>query len=172
MANEKDRLVRDQPVEMPAEQGPLAPYHGEQPPAPAMVHRRHRYALRDRLSPTAKAQRSSTSPGAISSKPGLLLVHGNGAHAHWWDFVAPYLTDDYHVVAMTFSGMGDPGWRDELHDGNVRAGTARRLRRRRPLFKHGEKPIIVAHSFGGFVTILTGANMATASPASSSSTRR
>ena len=47
-----------------------------------------------------------------ASKPGLLLVHGNGAHAHWFDFIAPYLTHDYHVVAMTLSGMGDSGWHD------------------------------------------------------------
>ena len=22
--------------------------------------------------------------------PGLVLVHGNGAHAHWWRFIAPF----------------------------------------------------------------------------------
>ena len=34
MASDKDKLVRDQPVGIPAEQGPLAPYRGAQPPAP------------------------------------------------------------------------------------------------------------------------------------------
>ena len=34
MANEKDKLVRDQPAEIPTEQGPLAIYKGAQPPAP------------------------------------------------------------------------------------------------------------------------------------------
>src|SRR5690606_6370832 len=24
-----------------------------------------------------------------NDKPGLLFVHGNGAHAHWWTFLAP-----------------------------------------------------------------------------------
>ena len=65
MANEKDKLVRDQPVEMPAEQGPLAPYHGEQPPAPQWFTGRHRHAVRDGLRGAAKARRSTTSPGAI-----------------------------------------------------------------------------------------------------------
>ena len=29
-----DKIVRDQPIGMPSEQGPLAIYHGAQPPAP------------------------------------------------------------------------------------------------------------------------------------------
>ena len=90
------------------------------------------------------------------TKPGLLLVHGNGAHAHWWDFVAPYLTDDYHVVAMTFSGMGDSDWR-ERYVMDVFAQEQLAVCEAAGLFAHAEKPIIVAHSFGGFVTILTGA---------------
>ncbi len=27
-------------------------------------------------------------------KPGLILVHGNSAHADWWSFIAPFLADD------------------------------------------------------------------------------
>ena len=44
--------------------------------------------------------------------PGLLFVHGNGAHAHWWDFIAPYFAEHYNVAALTFSGMGDSEWRE------------------------------------------------------------
>ena len=86
----------------------------------------------------------------------LLLVHGNGAHAHWWDFVAPYLTEDYHVVAMTFSGMGDSEWR-ETYAMDTFAKEQLAVCEAAGLFAHAEKPIIVSHSFGGFVTILTGA---------------
>lgn len=46
-------------------------------------------------------------PGA----PVLLLLHGYLAHAHWWDFVAPWLATQYRVVALDFSGMGDSGYR-------------------------------------------------------------
>ena len=46
------------------------------------------------------------------SKPGLMLCHGNGAHAHWYDFIGPAMAAEYHVIAMTFSGMGDSDWRD------------------------------------------------------------
>lgn len=48
-------------------------------------------------------------PGA----PTLLLLHGYLAHAHWWDFVAPWLATRYRVVAMDFGGMGDSGQRGQ-----------------------------------------------------------
>ncbi len=40
-------------------------------------------------------------------KPGLFLIHGYSAHAHWWDFIAPSFLEDYCVVAIDLSGMGD-----------------------------------------------------------------
>jgi pimeloyl-ACP methyl ester carboxylesterase len=40
-------------------------------------------------------------------KPLLLLVHGHRAHAHWWDFVAPFLATTHRVIALDLSGMGD-----------------------------------------------------------------
>ncbi len=43
--------------------------------------------------------------------PTLLLLHGYLAHAHWWDFVAPWLAAQYRVIAPDFSGMGDSGQR-------------------------------------------------------------
>jgi pimeloyl-ACP methyl ester carboxylesterase len=45
--------------------------------------------------------------------PPLLLVHGYLAHAHWWDYVAPWLAAQYRVIAMDFGGMGDSGRRAE-----------------------------------------------------------
>ncbi|MEC7865679.1 MAG: alpha/beta hydrolase [Pseudomonadota bacterium] len=46
------------------------------------------------------------------SKPGLFLIHGYSAHAHWWDFIAPNFIDNYCVVAIDLSGMGDSEHRD------------------------------------------------------------
>lgn len=40
-------------------------------------------------------------------RPVLLLVHGMRGHAHWWDAIAPYFSEDYRVVALDLSGMGD-----------------------------------------------------------------
>ena len=42
-----------------------------------------------------------------TTKPGLLFIHGYAAHSHWWDFIAPSFLDDYSVVAMDLSGMGN-----------------------------------------------------------------
>jgi len=91
-----------------------------------------------------------------ASKPGLLLTHGNGAHAHWWDFTAPYFLDDYYVVALTFSGMGDSGWRDG-YDMDGFSGDQLAVAEATGLFERAQKPLLVAHSFGGFVTLNTAA---------------
>lgn len=40
----------------------------------------------------------------------LLLLHGMGAHTHWWDKTAPLLAEHYRVVALDFRGHGDSGW--------------------------------------------------------------
>jgi pimeloyl-ACP methyl ester carboxylesterase len=40
-------------------------------------------------------------------KPPLLFVHGHRAHAHWWDFIAPFFAQTHRVFAMDLSGMGD-----------------------------------------------------------------
>jgi pimeloyl-ACP methyl ester carboxylesterase len=39
--------------------------------------------------------------------PPLVLLHGGGANAHWWDHVAPRLAQRFHVVALDFRGHGD-----------------------------------------------------------------
>ena len=87
-----------------------------------------------------------------SGKPGLLLVHGSGAHAHWWDFIAPYFSDHYCVAAIDLSGMGDSGHRrsyspeifaQELISVCADAGFQR-------------DTVVIGHSFGGFVALKTG----------------
>jgi pimeloyl-ACP methyl ester carboxylesterase len=49
-------------------------------------------------------------PGPADA-PSLLLLHGFLAHAHWWDFIAPWLADHYRVIAPDFGGMGDSEYR-------------------------------------------------------------
>jgi pimeloyl-ACP methyl ester carboxylesterase len=41
------------------------------------------------------------------ARPKLVLLHGGGANAHWWDDVAPVLARRWHVVALDFRGHGD-----------------------------------------------------------------
>ncbi len=84
---------------------------------------------------------------------GLLFVHGGGAHAHWWTHVAARFADRYRVAALDMSGHGDSGrresyglegWTDEVMAVYRDAGMS-------------DKPVIVGHSMGGFVTIVTAA---------------
>ena len=79
--------------------------------------------------------------------PPLVLVHGGGAHARWWDHVAPWLSVDHCVTALDLSGHGDSdkrvgysmeAWAEEVI---AVADVARGL----------VPPVIVGHSFGGSV---------------------
>ena len=40
--------------------------------------------------------------GGDPKKRTFVLLHGGGAHAHWWDYVAPELSAHGHVVALDF----------------------------------------------------------------------
>ncbi|MEM7254013.1 MAG: alpha/beta hydrolase [Pseudomonadota bacterium] len=86
--------------------------------------------------------------GPSSDAPGLILIHGGGAHARWWQFVAPWLTDKYHVAAFDLSGMGDSEHRDHYSiEQWAREAEAVRAHCR------FSETIIVGHSLGGFITM-------------------
>lgn len=53
-----------------------------------------------------------------SDKPPLLFAHGYRGHSRWWDFIAPFFTDNFRVFAMDFSGMGDSD-RRETYSGQI-----------------------------------------------------
>src|SRR5260370_2801425 len=80
---------------------------------------------------------------------GLLFVDGGGAHSHWWSYIAPYFTRDFRVAAIDLSGMGDSAWRAH-YTSEVRAEEIRTVIAAAQL---GERPFIVGHSFGGFMTM-------------------
>jgi pimeloyl-ACP methyl ester carboxylesterase len=42
--------------------------------------------------------------------PSVLLVHGNGGHAHWWDPLVPYLADAFRLIAPDLRGHGESSW--------------------------------------------------------------
>ena len=88
------------------------------------------------------------------SKPALLMLHGFLAHARCFAFIAPYLAKDYHIVAYDHSGMGDSGARESYSD-EVRVSEAMGVAEKTGLFYNGQKPTIVAHSFGGHVATAT-----------------
>ena len=88
------------------------------------------------------------------SKPGIIMIHGFLAHARCFAFIAPYLANDYHVVSMDMSGMGDSGWREHYAIDN-RIAELVAVTQATGLFDHTVKPTIVAHSFGGRIGTAT-----------------
>ena len=82
-------------------------------------------------------------------KPGLVLVHGGAAHAHWWSFIAPQLTHHYHVVAIDLSGHGDSG-RRQVYGSELWAEEIMRVAEYAGMTR---PPIVVGHSMGGFVSL-------------------
>src|SRR5262245_59084555 len=71
-------------------------------------------------------------------------------HAHWWDFFAPVLAQDFRVIAIDLSGMGDSGYRTQYSLEDYVAEIA-------AVIRHAQlEPVtIIGHSFGGRCTILT-----------------
>jgi pimeloyl-ACP methyl ester carboxylesterase len=86
---------------------------------------------------------------ARSGGRGLLFVHGGGAHSHWWSDIAPYFTRDFRVAAIDLSGMGDSGGRAR-YNSDLRASEIQTVIAAAQL---GERPFIIGHSFGGFMTM-------------------
>jgi pimeloyl-ACP methyl ester carboxylesterase len=84
-------------------------------------------------------------------KPGLVLVHGGAAHAHWWSFLAPLFLNNYDVAALDLSGHGDSDHRltypRELWGREIVAVAEHA--------KFPGPPVIIGHSLGGLVTIVT-----------------
>ena len=82
-------------------------------------------------------------------KPGLVLLHGNFAHAHWWTPIAPFWADQYVVVALSLSAHGQSGWRPQYtyrHWAAEVAGVAKHAG-----FSAADGCILVAHSMGVLV---------------------
>jgi len=139
---------------------PLLAFAGAVPPAPAWFGA----ALADapqRSETLVQGAAIETLAWGRPGDPGLLLLHGNGAHADWYSFIAPLLARGdglagRRVVAMSFSGMGRSGWRTQYAVAQW-ADEAQAVAQASGLFDSGCKPWLVAHSFGGFVAMTAAA---------------
>lgn len=88
--------------------------------------------------------------------PPMLLVHGGLAHAHWWDFLAPLMTDRYRVLALDLRGHGDSSWDEAANYGlSVHATDVLSFIRELDL----DGVTLVGHSFGGQVAITCAAEI-------------
>lgn len=81
---------------------------------------------------------------------GMLLLHGGGANAHWYDFIGPSLTQYGRVLAIDLRGHGDsshvepPVYTYDAHLEDIRA------------LLHAEQialPLLIGHSMGGILAI-------------------
>ena len=87
------------------------------------------------------------------AKPGIVFVHGGSAHAHWWAHLAPMFTERYHPVAIDMSGHGDSGRRDSY----AFDLWAREIMAVCEACEMDTPPVLVGHSMGGFISIVTAA---------------
>lgn len=86
-----------------------------------------------------------------ATRPGIVLIHGSNANLEWWRFVAPFLADQFRVVAFDLSGNGDSGWR-ERYSGEVFADETMAVCAAAGI---ADRPVVVGHSFGGYVALET-----------------
>jgi pimeloyl-ACP methyl ester carboxylesterase len=90
-------------------------------------------------------------------QPGVLLVTGNGAHMGWWRHIAPFLADGRRVATLSWSGMGSSDWR-ERYSVELFVEEAMAVAEAAGLFEGKVAPVMVGHSFGGILTMLTAAS--------------
>lgn len=83
-------------------------------------------------------------------KPSVMLIHGGGAHAFWWGFLAPLLADTHDVVAINLSGHGDSGRRQHY----PREVWAEDVMAVLEDVQFSAPPVLVGHSMGGFVSMV------------------
>ncbi len=132
-------------------QSMLAQFNGQRPPAPAWFDRAIAVEP-ERSQVTVAGANIEVLAWGRRGAPGLLLLHGGMAHAHWWSFIAPFFAATHRVVAPSWSGMGGSDWRpayriDTYVDEMMAVGDATGL------FDGQSKPLVLAHSFGGFPTM-------------------
>src|SRR5271154_1731230 len=125
-------------------EGPLTPFHGDVPPAPGWFEAAVSTVPESNFVDVEGAKIHYLRWGD-RARPGLLLVHGNAAHAHWWDFIAPFMARDYNIAAMDLSGMGDSDWRPN-YSMDVFAREQMAVCEHAGMFGVGEPPVIAAHS--------------------------
>ncbi len=81
-------------------------------------------------------------------KPALILLHGGGSNAHWWDHIAPQFTDQFFVVALDFRGHGVSEYPEDLVVGAFNDDLEL-------LIEHlgRDEVVLVGHSMGAHVAV-------------------
>jgi pimeloyl-ACP methyl ester carboxylesterase len=133
---------------------PLATLAGATPPGPgwfadALDHTPQHFAVRHEGAHLAARR---WDPSGAPTEPPLLFIHGNGAHAGWWDFIAPHFAKTRACVAWSLSGMGDSEWR-QAYSSAAFARETLAVAKAAGLLDGPMRPVLVAHSFGGAIAM-------------------
>jgi pimeloyl-ACP methyl ester carboxylesterase len=80
--------------------------------------------------------------------PKLILLHGGGANAHWWDHLAGEFAQFFHVVALDFRGHGDSDYPERVGSGSFGHDLE-------SLIEHlgAAKALLMGHSMGAHVAL-------------------
>lgn len=118
---------------------------------------------RDGVQPAASASRFVEAGGlrlhhldyGTAGRPAMLCAHGGAAHAHWYDFVAPGFSADYHVRSLDHRGHGDSAWAEPPaysyeHYASDVAKVVEKLDLR--------DFVLIGHSMGGMISLVYAAN--------------
>lgn len=90
--------------------------------------------------------------GDSQQVPLVVLVHGTGAHRHWWDFIAPHFVGPYNLIALDLAGMGDSEHRDAYSIANMGEDICALVEH----FMQQSQPrrvVLIGHSMGGFAVL-------------------
>ena len=89
--------------------------------------------------------------GPSQDAPIVALLHGDGAHARWFDFIAPLLSKDYQLISMDLPGMGDSDWFAAYSRDMMAEAIVAMTEHAHAATPQAAKPFLIAHSFGGLI---------------------
>jgi pimeloyl-ACP methyl ester carboxylesterase len=137
-----------------ADVGLLVPYQGEKPTYPAWALTALADLPQRSFVDVDGADIEVLTWGRVGD-PGVVLLHGNGASADWWSFLAPTLAKSgYRVIAMSFSGMGGSAWR-QAYQMETFVSEILAVIETTQLTTPTHLPVLAGHSFGGFPALMT-----------------
>ena len=80
----------------------------------------------------------------------IILIHGGGAHANWYDWLGPLLAHKFHVLSIDLRGHGDSRPREPAsYDYDSYLDDIRAVLRKESV----TKPVLLGHSMGGMLVV-------------------
>lgn len=104
---------------------------------------------RERVTVTVQGARVCARLSGPDTGPGVLLVHGGGASAVWWDAMLGYLSPEHRVAAIDLSGHGESDWRTH-YSGELWVAELLTLS---DAVGFTGAPVVVGHSLGGALAV-------------------